>query len=152
MTQTFPMERDTVAALLPHGPPALLVDRILSFDGNSITTQVFVSPDWDVFRGHFPNRPILPGVLMIEMVAQTGALIGVLGDRVGDESFLAFTGIDKARFRRPVEPGETLDLHAELLDVRRNIFRFKGSASCEGVRALTVEFLASPLAFEDAST
>lgn len=148
MTLTYPLERADVANLLPHAPPALLVDRVLSFDGNAIHAQVHISPEWDVFRGHFPNRPILPGVLMIEMVAQTGALIGVLGDRVGDNDFLAFTGIDKARFRRPVKPGETLDLHAELLDVRRNIFRFRGLASCEGVRALTVEFLASPLAFD----
>lgn len=148
MTMSFPLERDAVAELLPHAPPALLVDRVVAFDGNKIHTQVHISKDWDVFRGHFPDRPILPGVLMIEMVAQTGALIGVLGDRVTGDEFLAFTGIDKARFRRPVVPGETLDLHAELVDVRRNIYRFKGMAACDGVRALSVEFLASPLSFD----
>jgi 3-hydroxyacyl-[acyl-carrier-protein] dehydratase len=145
---TFPLNREIVSTLLPHAPPALLVDRVLSFDGHSTHAQVDISPEWDVFRGHFPDRPILPGVLMIEMVAQTGALIGVLGDRVAKGDFLAFTGIEKARFRRPVVPGDTLDLYAELLDVRRNIFRFKGMASCKGVRALTVEFLASPLTFD----
>jgi 3-hydroxyacyl-[acyl-carrier-protein] dehydratase len=148
LSWTFPIERNGVSALLPHDAPALLVDRIISFDGISTHAQVYISPDWDVFRGHFPNRPILPGVLMIEMVAQTGALIGVLGDHVGKDAFLAFTGIDKARFRRPVVPGETLNLHAELLGMRRNIFRFKGQAVCDGERALTVEFLASPLAFD----
>jgi 3-hydroxyacyl-[acyl-carrier-protein] dehydratase len=148
MTRSYPLERDAVAELLPHAPPALLVDRVLSFDGTSIHSQVHISPDWDVFRGHFPSRPILPGVLMIEMVAQSGALIGVLGDRVSDDAFLAFTGSDKARFRRPVVPGETLDLHAELLEVRRNIYRFKGMAAVDGTRALSVEFLASPLAFD----
>lgn len=148
MNYQFPLERDAVSALLPHAPPALLVDRVLSFDGKTTHAQVDVSPDWDVFRGHFPDRPILPGVLMIEMVAQTGALIGVLGDMVDKGDFLAFTGIDKARFRRPVVPGDTLDLHAELLDVRRNIYRFKGMAVCDGARALTVEFLASPLTFD----
>ena len=149
MNRTFPLERDEVSRLLPHDAPALLVDRVLSFDGTSTHAQVHIAPDWDVFRGHFPDRPILPGVLMIEMVAQTGALIGVLGDMVEEGAFLAFTGIDKARFRRPVVPGDTLDLHAELLGVRRNIFKFKGEALCEGQRALTVEFLASPLAFDD---
>ncbi|MGB3457238.1 MAG: 3-hydroxyacyl-ACP dehydratase FabZ [Litorimonas sp.] len=148
MSPSFPIERPDVAKLLPHDPPALLVDRVLSFDGKSVHAQVHVSRDWDVFRGHFPDRPILPGVLMIEMVAQTGALIGVLGEMVSDDAFLAFTGIDKARFRRPVVPGETLDLHAELIDVRRNIYRFKGEALCNGKRALSVEFLASPLAFD----
>lgn len=148
MSYTFPLEREAVLALLPHAPPALLVDRVLSFDGKSTHAQVDVSPDWDVFRGHFPDRPILPGVLIIEMVAQTGAMIGVLGNMVADGEFLAFTGIDKARFRRPVVPGDMLDLHAELLEVRRNIYRFKGMASCDGVRALTVEFLASPLTFD----
>lgn len=148
MSLTYPLERDQVAQLLPHAPPALLVDRVISFDGSSTHAQVHVSPEWDVFRGHFPDRPILPGVLMIEMVAQTGALIGVLGDKVDEDSFLAFTGIDKARFRRPVVPGETLDLHAELIDIRRNIFRFRGSAVCDGQRALSVEFLASPLSYD----
>ena len=149
MTYDYPLERQEVSKLLPHDAPALLVDRVLSFDGTSTHAQVHISPDWDVFRGHFPDRPILPGVLMIEMVAQTGALIGVLGNKVEEGAFLAFTGIDKARFRRPVVPGETLDLHADLLGVRRNMFRFKGEALCEGERALTVEFLASPLAFDD---
>lgn len=148
MTYNYPLERDAVAALLPHAPPALLVDRVLAFDGRRTHAQVHVSPDWDVFRGHFPGHPILPGVLLIEMVAQTGALIGILGDMVERGAFLAFTGIDKARFRRPVTPGETLDLHAELIDVRRSIYRFKGSAVCDGQRALTVEFLASPLTFD----
>lgn len=147
MNYTFPLERESVLTLLPHAPPALLVDRVLSFDGKSTHAQVDVSPDWDVFRGHFPDRPILPGVLMIEMVAQTGAMIGVLGNMVAEGQFLAFTGIDKARFRKPVVPGDTLDLYAELLEVRRNIYRFKGMAACDGVRALTVEFLASPLTF-----
>ncbi len=148
MSLSYPIEREGVSRLLPHGPPALLVDRVVSFDGQAVHAQVHVSPDWDVFRGHFPDRPILPGVLMVEMVAQTGALIGVLGDLVSGDSFLAFTGIDKARFRRPVVPGETLDLHAELLDVRRNIYRFKGRAECNGRKALTVEFLASPLSYD----
>ncbi|MEL6688458.1 MAG: 3-hydroxyacyl-[acyl-carrier-protein] dehydratase FabZ, partial [Pseudomonadota bacterium] len=101
MTHNFPIERDIVSQLLPHDAPALLVDRVLSFDGERVHAQVHISPDWDVFRGHFPDRPILPGVLMIEMVAQTGALRGVLGKMVDDDAFLAFTGIDKARFRRP---------------------------------------------------
>ena len=144
----YPIEREGVAKLLPHAPPALLVDRVLSFDGQATHAQVHVAHDWDVFRGHFPNRPILPGVLMIEMVAQTGALIGILGNMVEEGAFLAFTGIDKARFRRPVVPGETLDLHAELLSVRRNIYKFKGQASVDGEKALTVEFLASPLSFD----
>lgn len=145
----LPIEREGVAKLLPHAPPALLVERVLTFADDAIHAQVRVSPDWDVFRGHFPNRPILPGVLLIEMVAQTGALIGLLDNRVEEGAFLAFTGIDKARFRRPVEPGETLDLHAELLDVRRNIYRFKGRAAVAGANALTVQFLASPLKFQD---
>ncbi|GLQ20296.1 3-hydroxyacyl-ACP dehydratase FabZ [Algimonas porphyrae] len=149
MTHTLPLERDDVAGLLPHSAPALLVDRVLAFDGRATHAQVHVAPDWDVFRGHFPDRPILPGVLMIEMVAQTGALTGLLGGMVHDGAFLAFTGINKARFRRPVVPGETLDLFAELQDVRRNIYRFVGRAECEGQRALTIEFLASPLTFDE---
>ncbi|MGB6229629.1 MAG: 3-hydroxyacyl-ACP dehydratase FabZ [Litorimonas sp.] len=148
MTPSLPLDKAAIQELLPHAPPALLVDRVLSYDGTRVHAQVDVSPEWDVFRGHFPNRPILPGVLMVEMVAQTGALIGIFGELVARDSFLAFTGINKARFRRPVIPGETLDLHAELVSVKRNIYTFKGAAECEGAKALSIDFLASPLSFD----
>ena len=144
----FPIERDGVARLLPHAPPALMVDRVLSFDGQTIAAQVYVDPGWTLFHGHFPSRPILPGVILVEMIAQTGALIGCLSGVVAEGTFLAFTGIEKARFRRPVLPGETIDLSATLDGERRGFYTFSGSASVSDAAAAKVRFTAAQMSFD----
>lgn len=148
MSHHYPIEREGVAELLPHKPPALMVDRVLSFDGQSIAAQVHVDPGWTLFHGHFPERPILPGVILVEMIAQTGALIGCLSDIVEPGSFLAFTGIEKARFRRPVLPGETIDLSATLDGSRRGFYKFSGGASVGGETAAQVQFTAAQMGFD----
>lgn len=148
MSLSLPIEKAGVSKLLPHAPPALMVDRVTAFDGRSIAAQVFVDPAWTLFHGHFPERPILPGVILVEMIAQTGALIGCLSDFVEPGAFLAFTGIDKARFRRPVLPGETVDLSATLEAERRGFYTFSGSASVDGASAAKVRFTAAQMSFD----
>lgn len=148
MTVSLPIEKDGVAKLLPHAPPALLVDRVTAFDGTTIAAQVYVDPAWTLFHGHFPERPILPGVILVEMIAQTGALIGTLGELVPAGTFLAFTGIEKAKFRRPVLPGETIDLHARLDLNRRGFFKFSGGAKVGGKVAADVQFTAAQMSFD----
>ncbi len=148
MTISLPIERDGVAALLPHAPPALMVDRVLAFDGSSIEAQVYVDPSWTLFHGHFPERPILPGVILVEMIAQTGALIGCLDNLVKPGTFMAFSGIEKARFRRPVLPGETIDLFATLESERRGFYRFSGKALVDGALAANVQFTAAQMGFD----
>ena len=148
MSESLPIEKDGVAALLPHAPPALMVDRVTAFDGRTIAAEVYVNPDWTLFHGHFPERPILPGVILVEMIAQTGALIGCLSDIVEPGAFLAFTGIDKARFRRPVLPGETVSLSATLEGERRGFYTFGGAAEVDGAMAAKVRFTAAQMGFD----
>lgn len=148
MSVVYPLEKDAVAALLPHAPPALMVDRVTAFDGSALDAQVFVDPGWTLFHGHFPERPILPGVILVEMIAQAGALIGCLSDFVEPGAFLAFTGIEKARFRRPVLPGETVDLSAKLEGHRRGFYTFSGGATVGGEVAAKVRFTAAQMTFE----
>ena len=148
MTYALPMERDQVASLLPHAPPALMVDRVTAFEGRTITAEVFVNPAWTLFHGHFPERPILPGVILVEMIAQTGALIGCLQGLVEDGKFMAFSGIEKARFRRPVLPGETVQMTVTLDSERRGFFKFSGRAQVGEEAAASVIFTAARMGFD----
>ncbi len=104
--------------LIPHRDPFLFVDEIVEIEpGVSAHTRWTPGADMDVFRGHFPGNPILPGVLMVEALAQAGAIAGMsLPENAG--RLALFAGIEKVRFRRPVRPGETLDLRTTIVKTR----------------------------------
>ena len=116
---------------LPHRYPFLLVDRVLELEtGKRIRALKNVTINEPFFTGHFPYRPVMPGVLMLEAMAQAAALmafdsLGVLPD---DQTVVYFAGIDGARFKRPVEPGDQLILEAELDRARAGIYKFKARA------------------------
>ena len=116
---------------LPHRYPFLLVDRVLELEtGKRIRALKNVTINEPFFTGHFPYRPVMPGVLMLEAMAQAAALmafdsLGVLPD---DQTVFYFAGIDGARFKRPVEPGDQLILEAELDCARAGIYKFKARA------------------------
>lgn len=116
---------------LPHRYPFLLVDRVLELEtGRRIRALKNVTINEPFFTGHFPYRPVMPGVLMLEAMAQAAALmafdsLGVLPD---DQTVFYFAGIDGARFKRPVEPGDQLILEAELDRARAGIYKFKARA------------------------
>ena len=148
MSWSYPIGREGVETLLPHRPPALLIHSVESFDESVLHARVTTNPDWNIFDGHFPGRPILPGVILIEMIAQAGALLGGISGIVDEGTFLAFSGVEKARFRRPIGPGETIDIFAELASSRRGLHRFKGWAEVGGQRAAVVEFTAAQMSFE----
>lgn len=148
MSWGVPIEREGVEALLPHRPPMLFIDRVLQYDATTIHAQVLADPDWPLFKGHFPDRPILPGVILIEMVAQAGALIGSLDGKLEEGAFIAFSGVEKARFRRPVAPGDLIDIQAEVTASRRGFYKFSGSASVDGQAAATVDFSATQMRFD----
>jgi beta-hydroxyacyl-ACP dehydratase FabZ len=116
-------------ALLPHRYPMLLVDKVLSCDDKTrITAVKNVSFNEPFFSGHFPGRPVMPGVLQIEAMAQTGGLL-MMRLRPGPAGRLpVFMGIDKARFRRMVVPGDQLRMEIELLTLRGPVARFAGKA------------------------
>ena len=116
---------------LPHRYPILLVDRVLELEkGKSIKAIKNVSINEPFFLGHFPHRPVMPGVLMLEALAQAAALLSfaTLDVTPDDQTVYYFAGIDGARFKRPVEPGDQLILQAQLDRMKAGIFKFKAQA------------------------
>jgi 3-hydroxyacyl-[acyl-carrier-protein] dehydratase len=132
------MDIHKILKQLPHRYPFLLVDRVLAIEkGKSIKALKNVTINEPFFEGHFPHRPVMPGVLMLEALAQAAALLAfdTLGASPADDVVYYFAGIDGARFKRPVEPGDQLILEAELLRMKAGVFKFK-------VRALVADELA----------
>ena len=135
---------DEVLRLIPHRYPFLLIDRAVAFvPGQSIRGIKNVTYNEPYFSGHFPNNPVMPGVLQIEAMAQTGAVLmsKTLDVDVARNTIL-FMSVDNARFRRPVRPGDTLEMPVEVLFQRRNIFKFRGRAEVNGELAAECEFAA----------
>ncbi len=129
---------------LPHRYPILLVDRVLEVEkGKRIKAIKNVTINEDFFNGHFPHRPVMPGVLMLEALAQTAALLSfeTLGHALDENTVYYFAGIDNARFKRPVEPGDQLILEAELERSKAGIYKFKVWASVDGERAVEADIL-----------
>jgi 3-hydroxyacyl-[acyl-carrier-protein] dehydratase len=122
-------------ALLPHRPPFLFVDEILELvPGESARALLRVDPDWDLFAGHFPGNPILPGVVIVEALAQTGAL-AALAEPGAEGKLALFAGIERARFRRVVRPGEELVLETRLTRRRGPLGEGEGTATVDGAVA-----------------
>ena len=121
-------EIQEILAILPHRYPLLLVDRVLEMDGNRILALKNVTFNEPHFQGHFPGVPVMPGVLVVEAMAQAGAvmMLGEMPDR--DEKLILFTGIDNCRFRRQVVPGDQLLLEVTLLKRRARFAVLQGVA------------------------
>jgi 3-hydroxyacyl-[acyl-carrier-protein] dehydratase len=123
------MDIHQIRKQLPHRYPFLLVDRVLEIEkGKRIKALKNVTINEPFFGGHFPNRPVMPGVLMLEAMAQAAALLAfdTAGVTMDDNTVYYFAGIDGARFKRPVEPGDQLVMDIELDRVRAGIYKFKG--------------------------
>ena len=129
---------------LPHRYPFLLLDRVLSFTpGQTLTALKNITYNEPFFPGHFPQRPIMPGVLILEALAQaTGVLAFKTAQELPDANSMYYlVGIDKARFKQPVQPGDQLILQVSLERMRRDVGRFLGEASVEGKVVATAELL-----------
>ena len=125
------MDIHQILKKLPHRYPILLVDRVLELEkGKRIKALKNVTMNEQFFLGHFPNRPVMPGVLMIEALAQAAAILSfeTLGSVPDDKSVYYFGGIDAARFKRPVEPGDQLILEATLDRMKSGVFKFSTRA------------------------
>jgi 3-hydroxyacyl-[acyl-carrier-protein] dehydratase len=134
MTDKKPLDIDAIRARLPHRYPFLMVDRVVDVvPGKSIVAVKNVSANEAHFQGHFPDHPVMPGVLILEALAQAG---GVLAwESVSEEEriwILYLVGIEEARFKQIVRPGDQLMLHVELLKRRRNLWRFAARAEVDG--------------------
>ncbi len=138
------MDIHGVLKKLPHRYPILLVDRVLEIEsGVRIKAIKNVSINEPYFQGHFPHRPVMPGVLMLEALAQAAALLSFesAGKDADENSVYYFAGIDGARFKRPVEPGDQLLLEVTLTRAKSGIFKFAARASVDGELAVEAELM-----------
>ena len=139
------MDIHHILTKLPHRYPFLLVDRVLDIDLEAKTIRALknVTVNEPCFTGHFPKRPVFPGVLILEALAQSCALLSfeTEGIALDDESVFYFVGIDGARFKRPVEPGDQLVLHAAMDRSRGGIYKFKCHADVDGEVAAEAEIM-----------
>ncbi|MDX2238818.1 MAG: 3-hydroxyacyl-ACP dehydratase FabZ [Hyphomonadaceae bacterium] len=138
------IEIEEVLARIPHRHPFVLVDRAVDYVAfKSIRGIKAVTYNEPFFPGHFPGAPVMPGVLMIEAMGQTGAVLMSKSLEVdATKNTILFMGIDNARFRRPVRPGELIEMPVEVMFYRRNIFKFKGRCEVNGELAAEAEFAA----------
>jgi 3-hydroxyacyl-[acyl-carrier-protein] dehydratase len=138
------IEIEEVLARLPHRYPFLLVDRALDYKPfTSIRGIKCVTANEEFFQGHFPGAPVMPGVLLIEAMAQAGALLMSKSLDVDvAKHLILFMAVDNARFRKPVKPGDRLELVVEVIFHRRNIFKYRGRVEVDGERVAEAEFAA----------
>ncbi len=136
---------EKIKTILPHRYPFLLVDRVFEVEeGKRIKTLKNVTINEPFFQGHFPNKSVMPGVLIIEAFAQSAALLGALGfdeNRVSEDDLYYLVGVDKTRFRKPVGPGDQLIMDVEFLTVKRNIWKFHASAYVDSKLVASAELL-----------
>jgi len=122
-----------ILGLLPHRYPFLLIDRIIEFEPTKRLVAIKnVTINEPFFQGHFPGYPIMPGVLVIEAMAQAGAIIMMAEIQDRDKKLVVFTGIERAKFRRPVTPGDQLRIEVDVLSMKTRVGRIEGKAYVEG--------------------
>ncbi|MBM2837463.1 MAG: 3-hydroxyacyl-[acyl-carrier-protein] dehydratase, FabZ form [Deltaproteobacteria bacterium] len=138
------MDINEIMKYLPHRYPFLLVDRILEIGEAKIVGMKNVTINEPFFQGHFPGHPIMPGVLIIEAMAQVGGIFAFKSMNATPETKVVyFMGIDGARFRKPVLPGDQIRFELELLKKRGTVYSFKGRALVDGTLVAEAELLAT---------
>lgn len=141
-----PLDINKIMSYLPHRYPFLLVDRVISLIPNkSVHAYKNVSYNESFFQGHFPGLPVMPGVLIIEALAQASGLmvLSEFDQKRLEESIFLFSGIENAKFRRPVFAGDRLELHCELARQKRQLWKMRGTATVDGQIAVQAEMTAA---------
>lgn len=142
-----------ILGILPHRYPFLLVDRIVSVEpGKRIVGIKNVTFNEPYFQGHFPGNPVMPGVLIVEAMAQVGAVLLLRGVPDREHKLVYFAGIDGARFRRPVTPGDQVRFEVEVLKVRSRSARLRGEAFVDGTLVAEAELFSSMVDRDGAPT
>src|SRR2546422_7146571 len=136
------LDSEAIKKLLPHRYPFLLVDRIIELTPRQRIVGIKqVSINEEYFQGHFPGAPVMPGVLVIEALAQCGAILALREIEDRDQKLVLFTGIKEARFRRPVVPGDTLILEVTAIRVGSRVQRMRGEAKVDGILAADADIM-----------
>jgi len=146
------MSLDEIYSLIPHRPPFLWVDTIVSYSGDAIETAKFIADDLELFQGHYPDAPIMPGVILCEAIFQSGALlmakrISELPDRAAGQPVL--TRILGAKFKRPVFPGNTMQMFVNIKEEIAGVAFLKGTLKVNGKTAVQVEFACTLVALAE---
>lgn len=148
------LDINQIKEYLPHRYPLLLVDRVIECElGKRIVALKNVTANEEFFNGHFPTKPVMPGVLMIEALAQTAAILSFMsaGIKPGDDTVVYFLGIDGARFKRPVVPGDQLMMTAEVIRAARGVWKYKVQGTVDGQVAVEAELMCTIRSATDAS-
>ncbi len=136
---------EKIKTVLPHRYPFLMIDRVLEIkNGQYIKAFKNITINEPFFQGHFPNKSVMPGVLIIEAFAQAAALLGAFGfdeGRASEDDLYYLVGVDKVRFRKPVVPGDQLNLDVKFLTLKRNIWKFHASAYVDSDLVASAELL-----------
>lgn len=135
-----------ILEMIPHRPPFLWVDSIISFDEETIVTEKYIPPDLDIFKGHYPEYPVMPGVLVCEAVFQTGALFMSMllrkteNPAAGEHSIPVLTRIKNAKFKKVVKPGDTMRIQVSVAENIGSAWFFKGKVLVGDKTAVKVDF------------
>lgn len=138
------MDINEIKEYLPHRYPFLLIDRVVELvEGESIIAYKNISINEDVFNGHFPQAPVFPGVMILEAMAQASGILGfkTMNKKPQDGSLYLFAGVDDARFKRQVVPGDRLQLESRVVSEKRGIWKFDCKATVDGVLAASAIIL-----------
>ena len=124
------MNAEEIKKLLPHRDPFLFIDKVLDLSVEYIVAERYVSPEESFFKGHFPEFPIMPGVLIVEAMAQTCGILGshIMKQTASDKSVYLLCGVEKVRFRKKVMPGDTLRFETQFITNKRKIWKFNSKA------------------------
>jgi len=144
MTKSEPVDIHAIMEILPHRYPFLLIDRILEYKlGESLRAIKNVTVNEPFFQGHFPGRPVLPGVLILEAVAQASAILASksLEEDPGENMIFLFAGVDNARFKRQVEPGDQMVIDVQQTNYKRKVWKYSTEASVDGVMAAKADIV-----------
>ena len=147
MSEPTSLNIEEIMQQLPHRYPFLMIDRVLDLvPGERIVALKNVTFNEPYFTGHFPHRPVMPGVMIIEAIAQASGILAfkTVGYVPTEETRFYFVAIDKARFRKPVEPGDQLILTVKLLRAFKGIWKFHGLAEVDGVEVASTEIMVAP--------
>ncbi|NHB57392.1 3-hydroxyacyl-ACP dehydratase FabZ [Acinetobacter shaoyimingii] len=148
----LPMQIQAIREYLPHRYPFLLIDRVTEVSENGIVGFKNVSINEEFMQGHFPGYPIMPGVLIVEAMAQISGVLGFImnNEKPAPGSLFLFAGAEKVRFKKQVVPGDQLVLKSELIMQKRGIYKYQCSASVDGVVAAAAEIIISHQKLEQA--